>query len=347
MATAGLALLLCGLYMFGHALWRPTAGAATPPDTSGCGDAKLDALAARIHGAVGARRERRRILLMRLAWAGLLCGAFLLALAALQQMPADARSHVVPPGPSASAPVNPLDGERQAAARWLDGSQWIVGLLVLVGAALALFAGPNWAKASGVATIALSGALHGTTLMKVDKFFHLDTKVDVGGVQLDMEVRRQLEALSHFQPQYLGGVQGFALGKATLDAQGFGGDADGLAAAEQELRRICAAWTEQGERSDAMVLIVGGTDRLALAGSARSRYEANTGLAQARAASVKQDLERRCWSPLVSAPGRVLLLASGPSTTPDRATAEDKHRGYPQDRRADVWVLSAVVPRKH
>ena len=92
--------------------------------------------------------------------------------------------------------------------------------------------------------------------------------------------------------------------------------------------------------------VFGGTDRLALGGAARSRYEANTGLAQARAAALKRDLEQRCLSPLATSPGRVLLLASGPATTPDRAfctrsTNEPGALGYRM--REGVGLSSAIA----
>jgi outer membrane protein OmpA-like peptidoglycan-associated protein len=197
-------------------------------------------------------------------------------------------------------------------------------------------------RVAGIASIAAGALAQGSVIGKVDKLLAFDlggVKVELSG-ELKAEISKRIESLSRFRPEYLGGIEGFAIGRASLDKEGFDGDSDALASAEQALRRICDAWRAQGERSDSLIIIVGGTDRLALAGIARARYEANAGLGQARAASLKRDLETRCLPPQATAPGRVVLLASGASTTPDRITPEERRLGHPRDRRVDIWVLS-------
>jgi hypothetical protein len=94
-----------------------------------------------------------------------------------------------------------------------------------------------------------------------------------------------------------------------------------------------------------MILIVGATDRLPLAGRTRARYEANTGLALARAAAVKDFLAGECWTKSAKMPDdkNVLLLVSGPHNTPaDDGNAQHRPpHGYPQDRRVEVWALTS------
>lgn len=361
--VTGLALLLAGAYAFGHvALRKVLAGgrrdlrrtaldAATPFAGGGppgaVPDAGPPALERRIARAAESQAMARDLLWSRCGWALVLAGILLLAVASLQALPAHGGGAQGPVSPDAGASQPSGSGTGAAGQARSDATMlWygLTALFLLVGGALALLARPTWVKATGVASMALAAGLHGTTLFKFERLLGLDTKVDVGGVTLDigLEIRRQLQAQSRFLPKYLGGVQGFALGRATLDEAGFGGTGR-LAEAQAALQRICAAWQEQSGRQDTMVLIVGGTDRLALAGAARTRYEANAGLAQARAASLRGYLEEHCGSQ-TSAPGRVLLLASGPATTPDVPSPQERRFGYPQDRRADVWVLSTVTP---
>lgn len=347
----GFMLLALGAYALLHLRieeWRRPLDAPDPADMR----------AVRLHAAVAKLRRARAVRWWRAAGALLIGGLLLLVLAwstSIRESSAGA------PGarsgePIASAPswrasdiVRPEPPAAESTARdALGGMFWLSALLIALGGLMALTARQNSVRMAGLTSILAGAVAHGTLIGKVDKLFALDfggLKVDLKG-ELKAEIRKELESMSRFRPQYLGGVEGFALGRSSLDSDGFDGDDAALAVARTELARICAAWKDQseGRKSESLILIVGGTDRLALGGAARSRYEANTGLAQARAAALKRDLEQRCLSPLATSPGRVLLLASGPATTPDRASPEERRLGYPRDRRADVWVLSTVTP---
>jgi hypothetical protein len=82
-----------------------------------------------------------------------------------------------------------------------------------------------------------------------------------------------------------------------------------------------------------VLLLIGRTDRSPLLGGLHSRYEANIGLAQARAESVKQALPKDCGSSIP------ITLAGGPNMTP----AHPSNRDFPEDRAVDIGVFEQVV----
>lgn len=349
--TLGFALLACGAYAVLHARladWRRPVEPTEQKAPKGPDDERE----ARLRAAVARLRHAREVRWFRLAAALMIVGLLLLVLAwtvprSLGTVGAGGGAAAGPgslAGTGAAAPPAP-----PALGGIPDAVFWLSALLIVTGGLMAVAARDNVTRIAGAATIAAGVATHGTLIGKVEKLFAFD----LGGVKVDLkaelqaEIHKELASIARFRPQYLGGVEGFALGRSSLDPDGFDDDDAAHATAQQEVARICAAWQEQGawRRDETLILIVGGTDRLALGGAARSRYEANAGLAQARAAALKQELERRCLSPLATAPGRVLLLASGPATTPSRALPEEQRLGYPRDRRADVWVLSTVTPQ--
>lgn len=351
----GFMLLAFGAYALLHLRVEEWRRALDAPDAA-------DRRAVRLHAAAARLRRAREVRWWRAAGALLIGGLLLLVLAwstNLREPSAGAQGarlgEPIASSPSgrASDVVQPESPAVEPTARdALGGMFWLSALLIAMGGLMALAARQTSVRVAGLASILAGAVAHGTLIGKVDKLFAFDLgglKVDLKGElkgELKAEIRKELDSMSRFRPQYLGGVEAFGLGRSSLDRDGFDGDDAALAAARTELARICAAWEDQsaGRKSESLILIVGGTDRLALGGAARSRYEANSGLAQARAAALKRDLEQHCLSPLATSPGRVLLLASGPATTPDRASPEERRLGYPRDRRADVWVLSTVTP---
>jgi hypothetical protein len=146
---------------------------------------------------------------------------------------------------------------------------------------------------------------------------------------------------ARFGAQYLGGIENFRIGRATIDEAGI----DRLNAATTELDKICRGWKLRVDTENAMVLIVGATDRVPLTAANRLRYEANTGLALARASGVRKYLNENCWTEASKSPNskNVILLVSGPHTTPDEQT-ERAAAGFPEDRRVDVWALTGIPP---
>jgi hypothetical protein len=67
-------------------------------------------------------------------------------------------------------------------------------------------------------------------------------------------------------------------------------DPDNPESASDGLDRICRNWRDHGTE-DALVLVVGATDRVPLGTELHNQYEANTGLAMARAVEVRDYLK--------------------------------------------------------
>src|SRR4029077_8864919 len=99
------------------------------------------------------------------------------------------------------------------------------------------------------------------------------------------------------------------------------------------------------EGKTGLLILVGSSDRVALRAGARSRFEANVGIAQARADAVRQRLLQ--WSKGVDeklrlSSDQILVLVSGPTNTPDRLLipiGSTKEYGFREDRKVDVWAL--------
>jgi hypothetical protein len=128
---------------------------------------------------------------------------------------------------------------------------------------------------------------------------------------------------------------------------------DGDSATTVELQRTADLWIRSkklGQRG--LLLIVGATDRLALGKVERDRFDANIGLAQARAKEIRRRVLDLISSKDVSAVptiDQVLVLAAGPRHSPmvEKCDACMAKQGFPDDRRVDIWaVWSASAPQK-
>lgn len=147
-------------------------------------------------------------------------------------------------------------------------------------------------------------------------------------------------------PQRVAAITGFVAGSPVKVE-------DGDRAITAELQKAADVWIRSkklGQRG--LLLVVGAADRLALGKLERERFDANTGLAQARAEEVRRRLIDAISSKDPSAvPGidEVLVLAAGPRHSPviekcDRCMSRE---GFPDDRRVDVWAIwSAPAPQK-
>jgi hypothetical protein len=262
------------------------------------------------------------------------------------------------PGPGGGpiggpAPAPSTAGERGAGGIPAPGNDivWIIGLLVIAGTLIVCVAWGRWAKAAGI--IAISGGVS-IAVVKELKIEHLlSVHFETGGKKAENDQRApepgtlvvNLSEAPGFGAAYLGGVANFRVGASTIDKEGFE-TAQQLDDAKQALDTICGRWRELAQPEAAMILIVGATDRLPLAGKMRTRYDANTGLALARAAAVRDHLAHACWTEKfkIRDENNVLLLVSGPQTTPAEAggQARASPNGFPKDRRADVWALVSV-----
>ena len=298
--------------------------------------------------AASDQRIRRRVRTMRLAWGLLVLALAILAASLLNPPSVDASASgsrtscadcvgAGRPAPPAATPPR----EVQIAQQGLAGSAVTCAVLVLVGGALILFDRRRWARAAGALSL-LAGATFQGALIKE---FKLDKLIDVGGVTLQGNGTLnsggpKAAPGSRFGPVYLGSISRFRAGRADFDSGAFVADADRQIAIDT-LQRMCghASPGQAGAMPDSLLMIVGSTDRLPLNGPIRQRYDANAGLAQARAEAVRQRLATQCGSALAA---QALVLVSGPRSTPV-AHRDDPSDGYPEDRRVDVWLLSSFT----
>ena len=160
-----------------------------------------------------------------------------------------------------------------------------------------------------------------------------------------------------FAPQYLGNLTRFPRGVTKIEPEGitpgyYDKDEENPESAKTVLERICQKMGDYGT-DDALVVIVGGTDRLPLGGELRTQFDTNAGLGMARAIETKKYLDEHCRkvSGEIQRPDiqkqkpkyeNILLLSSGPRTTPSAQNQKVENDGYPRDRRVDVWILSKI-----
>jgi hypothetical protein len=154
--------------------------------------------------------------------------------------------------------------------------------------------------------------------------------------QSDQERDVWTETLGTFGP--------FLSRKTSFDLDGFGTE-DRLRDENTRLTRVCARLTSQWRQGfDSLLLVVGSSDRQPLKGPSRNRYDANVGLASARAQSANEALEActaRSGFPLPGSNNSSLILVAGPRKTPEGAVSPDD---LSADRHVDViaiWSRSA------
>lgn len=137
----------------------------------------------------------------------------------------------------------------------------------------------------------------------------------------------------------LGSFGPFLSRKGSFDVDGFGTE-DRLSDENTRLTRVCARLTRQWRQGfDSLLLIVGSSDRQPLKGSLRNRYNANVGLASARAQSVNEALDActaRSSSPLPGSNNSSLILVTGPRKTPEGSVSPE---GLAGDRHVDVIAI--------
>jgi hypothetical protein len=177
--------------------------------------------------------------------------------------------------------------------------------------------------------------------VKVESLFKVDVDKLLGELSIQL---RQMEIPG---PERLGFVERFVKGddvhielptRATIQAA----QSDGVT-------RIAAAWLKgRSEGKSAVLLVIGATDRLPMGRTIGRQFEANVGLAQARAEQIKQAILAKCRALDATCDIReeqVIALVSGPRHTPPSAGSHvDPPEGYPEDRRVDVWALWTRKP---
>jgi hypothetical protein len=222
-----------------------------------------------------------------------------------------------------------------------------LGALLALGGALVLWKvrGPR-AQAVGASlmTIGLTCSAGGLALVKELKIESLFTvKTD----RLFDHVRNEIAGLGTTGPELLGFVDRFKLGDERLLETSAGQSADVRESAV--VGAMLDAWvTKRKDGTNAVLLVIGATDRLPISGAKRHQFEANVSLARARAEAVKQALIDKCRSTPQCAmkDDQVIVLVSGPLHTPTDALAPPAARrdGFPEDRRVDVWAIWTRKP---
>ena len=332
-----MALLLIGVGLLGPVslgVWREKNPAGLQTDDD---DKKLDR---ELDARVRADRSRRRRRLAWIGWASLLAGIGILLgsylhdqsviLSFINSNGGGSKGGQPPPILLPPAPP-PATGVPLAL---------IIGniALIAIGAVLLLIGRGRIAKGAGVAAIAGGLIGHGYLVkdFKIDKIFGFDKFLSFGDPKLDFEIRKDISEYSASSKlEHVGAFPRFLLGSADLKQSDFDWQA--------EIHRECAVWrTHTSHGEEGVLLIVGATDRLPLHGGVANQYEANVGLAQARAEEVKRQLLSCINAPESHPidPLQVLTLASGPATTPTGKSAGSATKGgFPNDRRVDVWAF--------
>lgn len=137
-------------------------------------------------------------------------------------------------------------------------------------------------------------------------------------------------------PQHIASITGFVSGSAN---QVDGGES----ILRMEVGRAADSWIAKRKSGQhGLLLIVGSTDRVRLTQPRKAQFDANIGLAQARAEEVKSQLMSAISkndSQASPTGDEVLVLASGPRHSPVACSGCTSIPEYPGDRRVDIWVI--------
>lgn len=332
MAYLGWVLLLIAigiLVPLAFFVWYPRPAPSPQPGE------KEPSLTRELKRRVEADRRRRMYRFGWMAWTLFLVGSALV-MAPYIGGPASPKAN----GSTTTPIVVPGVNTSSASSFGFSSALVIANVALLgIGALLLLFGRGKTAKAAGLLSIAggLIGHAYLVKDVKIDKIFGIEKLLSVGDPRLKLEIQKVMaEGNTGSAPEHIGTFPRFALGSADLKKANFD--------AEAEADRICAVWQQHAEEGqDGVLLIVGATDRMPLRRPLASQYDANVGLAQARAEEVRKRL-LTCINASTSRhpinPTRVLTLASGPVTTPEgKSGLPAAAEGYPDDRRVDVWAF--------
>jgi len=172
--------------------------------------------------------------------------------------------------------------------------------------------------------------------VKIESLFTVKTD------RLFDHVRNEIAGLGTTGPELLGFIDRFKLGDEQLPETSSGKTSD--VAASAIVATMVDTWvTKRKDGTNAVLLVIGATDRLPMSGAKRHQFEANVSLARARAETVKRALLDQCRRTPKCAmqEDQVVVLVSGPLHTPTDALAPPAARrdGFPEDRRVDVWAI--------
>ena len=130
----------------------------------------------------------------------------------------------------------------------------------------------------------------------------------------------------------------FAIGMAERDCGIDHNDQQAIAKTVHAIRNV------RDNGLSALVILIGGTDRIPLSARYRKQYESNSGLGQARAATIKQCLTNVIDNALRESV-RFVTLDAGPGYTPSEhqeSSADEQQRT--NDRTVRALVMGVVAP---
>lgn len=242
--------------------------------------------------------------------------------------------------PSFGQPIDSLTSHASQTVKAPPLLLMIAAATFAVGLAFAVRSRRPHIKAAGAA-LATVGALTlsagGFTLIKELK---IDSLVSIKTDRLFDLVQQEVRRTSGRLEQVVS-IDGFVLGDSVhLEREGVGR----IPASEVlEVRKAARLWMEQKRKGfDGVLIVIGSADRLRLSGAKDKQFEANMGLARARAEVIRAAILKaihRDAPDLEPRPEQVLVLVSGPQQTPDssRSTPASWRSGFPEDRRVEVW----------
>jgi hypothetical protein len=240
----------------------------------------------------------------------------------------------IPPSGAAEPSTQPYVDIVGSATTHVPALLMLGFALLGAGVAVAAWASTSRGRKVG-AGLAIAGTLIGSGAIfkdtKIESIFRLEKGALEGLVKTQVNVNGTLG------PELIGSFPGFSLGSTELDLknQDVG----------NEMRRLIDRWiAARASGRNGVLMFVGSADRVPLGPESRRQYEANAGVARARAESVRtQMLEQTKGLPESQRirEEAALVLVSGPRRTPalpsnDRASAR---AGFPEDRRVDVWAF--------
>lgn len=248
------------------------------------------------------------------------------------------RTASTPDGSTAVPPGRPVQGGTPLA---IVGA----GLLLVLGGLAALVVGwpsrPVRAVGAALATAGLTMSAGGLTLFKDVKLsVNIEDLIKIVREESRREIKNQQQVVGNSAFERVASIEGFKIGNASRLELKNTPPVD--VADAPALKEAATTWIRnRAAGRNGVFLLIGSADRLPLSRSLANRYDANSGLAQARANAVRDALTETIlkqnpqFRPRV---GDFVVIGAGPSETPE-AQASTGAEGFPADRRVEIWAF--------
>lgn len=227
----------------------------------------------------------------------------------------------------------------------ISGWHWLAvigGLVLVAGGAAIFFKGHKLIGTAGIAAGVATSILPNLSIPLTAQF-HFDPKIEAKLADkiephIEATIEAHLKALFQFQPAIVASERfdGFIQGQEKLDC-----DSEGNKKILSSVREGIAKASDK--KLQAIVLLVGGTDRKPLSPQLRQRFESNAGLARARVSEVERCLKQEP----AQRPAQIIRLITGPSYTPEaHEPAEIERQKMASDREVRAFVIGVPVADK-